>query len=137
MREAGLDPRPDLLIRSPFRRESGYEAMRELLAQGRPPAAVFAENDELAFGVLRATSERGLRVPEDVALVSFDGIPEATFSRPQLTTVAQPFEELGRRAVELALSDAGSPAEVRVRLPVTLAIGESCGCHRGPLPSET
>jgi LacI family transcriptional regulator len=132
MREAGLAPRPDLLVRSPFRRESGYQVMRELLRDARPPAAVFTESDEQAIGVLRATSECGIRVPEDLALVSFDGIPEAAFTWPQLTTVAQPFEELGRRAVELALSDTDFDGELRVRLPVRLTIGESCGCPRDP-----
>lgn len=129
MREAGRVPGPGLLVRSPFRREAGYQVMRERLRAGPPPAAVFTESDEQAIGVLRATGESGVRVPEDLALVSFDGIPESAFTRPRLTTVAQPFDELGRRAVELALSDDEPGRRVRVRLPVTLTVGASCGCE--------
>lgn len=129
MREAGRDPGGGLLVRSPFRREAGYQVMRERLRAGAPPGAVFTESDEQAIGVLRATSECGVRVPEDLALVSFDGIPESAFTQPRLTTVAQPFDELGRRAVELAVAAAGPDSPVRVRLPVTLTIGASCGCR--------
>lgn len=137
MREVGLAPRPDLLVRSPFRREAGYRVMRELLQEARPPTAVFAQSDEQAIGVLRAADECGIRVPGDLALVSFDGSPESAFTRPQLTTVAQPLDELGRRAVELALNDQECDAEVRVRLQVRLAIGESCGCRNDDFLDET
>lgn len=130
MREAGLAPRADLLIRSPFRREYGYRAMQALLRGKDPPTAVFAESDEQAIGALRAAAECGIRIPDDLALVSFDGIPESAFTSPRLTTVAQPFEELGRRAVELALNDRNRDDGLRVRLPVRLTIGESCGCPR-------
>ncbi|HEU5419920.1 MAG TPA: LacI family DNA-binding transcriptional regulator [Streptosporangiaceae bacterium] len=136
MREAGRVPGPGLLVRSEFRREAGYQVMRERLQAGPPPAAVFAESDEQAIGVLRATSECGVRVPEDLALVSFDGIPESAFTRPQLTTVAQPFDELGRRAVELAVSATGPDGPRRVRLPVALTIGDSCGCHPANLTTS-
>ena len=128
IREAGLSAESQVLLRSPFRRESGYAAMVDLLRGQGAPSAVFAESDEQAIGVLRAAAECAVSVPEDLALVSFDGIPESRFTSPRLTTVAQPFEEIGRQAVELALGEQSRGAGARVRLPVKLAIGESCGC---------
>lgn len=129
--QAGLSPGAQLLVHSAFRREAGYEAMRVLLTEYDPPTAVFAESDEHAIGALSAAAECGIRVPQDLALVSFDGIPESRFTRPSLTTVAQPFEELGRQAVDLALGSRPGDGAHRVRLPVTLRIGESCGCRDG------
>lgn len=131
MRQAGLSSSAQLLVRSPFRREAGYKAMRALLTEHDPPTAVFAESDEHAIGALSAASECGIRIPEDLALASFDGIPESRFTRPRLTTIAQPFEELGRQAVELALGEPPGDGGRRVRLGVSLRVGESCGCHDG------
>lgn len=77
--------------------ESGYRAGRTIAAI--PDAtAVFVSSDEMAFGVLRALHEAGKRVPEDVSIVSVDGIPLSAFASPALTTVRQPFETLGRAA---------------------------------------
>ena len=73
------------------------------MAAAPAPTAIIAVNDSVALGAMEALAARGLRVPEDVALVSFDGIPEATFSRPQLTTVAQPIREQGKLAARILL----------------------------------
>ena len=62
--------------------------------------AVFCANDPMALGLLRALSEQGRRVPEDVSVVGFDDIPEAAYFLPPLTTVRQDFGELGRRALD-------------------------------------
>lgn len=131
MREAGRTLDRSMLLRSRFRREDGHRVMRALLATAVPPSAVFAESDEQAIGVLRAAAECGLRVPGDLAVVSFDGIPESRFTQPALTTVAQPFEELGRRAVEMAVAGPHAGPR-RIRLPVALELGGSCGCKAGP-----
>ena len=84
-----------------FREQSGYEAARALISGRRCPDAMFAENDLLAIGVIHALRERGLRVPEDVGVVGFDDIPLAAFPEIGLTTIAQPKEEMGRRAALL------------------------------------
>ena len=66
--------------------------------------AVFAGNDFMALGVLHALHHSGRRVPEDVSVVGFDDVPQAEFYWPALTTVAQDFSELGRRALAVALA---------------------------------
>lgn len=83
---------------------SGHVAMRALIDAEPDLTAVFAANDQMALGALRALDEAGRRVPADVSIVGFDDVPEAEFFRPPLTTVSQQFGEAGRRAVRLLLA---------------------------------
>jgi DNA-binding LacI/PurR family transcriptional regulator len=83
----------------PGRRAHGLLAARQLLAQKQPPDAIFALNDHLAIGALRALHEAGARVPDDVAVVGFDDIEEGRFSTPTLTTVSPDKEAIARSAV--------------------------------------
>src|SRR5690606_15371653 len=80
--------------------ETGYEAMRHLLDQGQPFTAVIVANDTMAIGALHAIRERGLRVPDDVSLVSYDNAPFARFLDPPLTTVAFDFDLQNRLAFQ-------------------------------------
>ena len=102
---------------------SGYELTRELLASG-PPQALFAANDMMAIGALHALHEQGLRVPEDIAVVGFDDTDCAAYLTPSLTTVSQPFAELGRLALHRLLElledpeDPGPPPPLSPRLVV-------------------
>jgi DNA-binding LacI/PurR family transcriptional regulator len=80
--------------------ESGYRAGLHL-ASDTGVTAVFAANDQMAIGVLRALHEAGRRVPEDVSVVGFDDVPEAEFLIPPLTTVRQDFERIGRQAIAM------------------------------------
>ena len=75
--------------------------MRQILDRGAPVDAVFGLNDVLALGAMRVLFERGLRVPDDVAVVGFDDIDDARFSRPSLTTVQSGRKQIARMAVEL------------------------------------
>ena len=89
MQEAQLPIPPEYIKIGDWQVESGQRAMCELLALAEPPTAVFVCNDQMAIGALLKAQERGLRVPEDVAIVGFDDIPAASWVRPNLTTVAQ------------------------------------------------
>jgi LacI family transcriptional regulator len=119
------------LVREPFTREGGYRAARELFAAGRAPRAVFVCSDEQAIGVLRYAVESGRSMPEDVALVSFDGTRDGLFTTPTLTSVVQPMGEIARIAMDRILESLEDPTvtteQVRT-LPVEVRIGESCGC---------
>jgi len=122
LQEQGLDG--EVVGPGDWTPRSGYELTREVLRGGRPEA-LFAANDMMAIGVLHALHEAGLRVPEDVAVVGFDNTLGAEFLLPALTTVAQPFSEVGRAAlrhlVEL-MSDGPEPiAEVPPLLPRLVA----------------
>ena len=124
LRDEGLPEGP--LARVPWTRDGGYEAGRLLLDGPDPPTAVFACSDLLAVGLLRAGHERGLALPGDLAVVSFDGTKEAEYSWPPLTVVAQPIAEMARAAVSLAL-DPARPTPFR-QFPGTLVVRRSCGC---------
>lgn len=97
---AGAERGPEFI--GDWSAESGYMAGRELL---RHPSvtSVFVANDTMAVGVLHAIHEHGRRVPEEISVVGFDDVPEAARYWPSLTTVHQPFELLGQRAVDLAV----------------------------------
>lgn len=78
---------------------SGYDAMKAMLEQGAHFTAVFAANDQMALGAMRALREHGLSVPEDVSIVGFDDVPEAAFFEPPLTTIQQDFALLGENSI--------------------------------------
>jgi len=88
LENAGLPFDPALVMpAASYHRADGAAAMTELLALGHPPDAVFCFNDMLAIGALRTLRDRGVRVPEDVAVVGFDDIEESSYSAPGLTTI--------------------------------------------------
>ncbi len=103
------DLTPGMSIGGDFNIEGGYAAMRTLLDSGEKFTAVFVGNDSMAMGAHTALRERGLRVPDDISLVSFDDIPEAAHFVPGLTTVRQDFYRMGRLATEFLVSMIESP----------------------------
>jgi len=111
--------------RGDFEAESGFQAMVRLLDRDRPPTAVFAFNDLMAFGALQAITENGLEVPRDVSLIGCDDII-ARFLRPELTTVHQPAIELGEMAARVLADLAAGARVVRSQLEARLIIRESC-----------
>ncbi|MCM3413182.1 LacI family DNA-binding transcriptional regulator [Metabacillus litoralis] len=87
-----------------FSFESGYNQMLKFLALETPPTAVFAFNDEMAMGAIKAVKDSNLLVPNDVAIVGFDNIKMASVIEPNLTTIDQPKYEIGKKAMELLLN---------------------------------
>ena len=92
------------------------------LARDRDVTAVFAANDEMALGVMRAMFEAGRQVPGDVSIVGFDDVPFARYLTPPLTTVRQDFEEIGERSVEMLLDAIRGVDDRRVRAAITLEL---------------
>jgi len=88
---------------------SGYEAMMRLFGRGTLPTAVFAQNDQMAVGVLKAAAELGLEVPSDLSVISVDDIPLASYLSPALTTFRQEFSEIGKTAVSLLVQAIEAP----------------------------
>lgn len=152
--EAGITPDPALLLTGDFLPPSGRECARKLFAlpPEQRPTAIFASTDQMAYGVLAAAEEFGLSIPQDVALVGFDDDTPSAHTLPALTTIRQPYFEMGRRGIELLLSmldDAEPPAYVkgfstrladkeqstdqgqpaRIQLSTSLIVRESCGAN--------
>lgn len=125
--KAGQSVDETLVRYADFREQGGYDAMASLLDDGPAPDAVFATNNLMTIGAMECLVQRGLSVPDDVAIVGFDSIPWADLIRPTLTTVAQPTYEVGRRAAQLLTKRAESPdAEPeRVVLPTSLQVRAS------------
>lgn len=110
LRAGGLEPGEALV--GDWSADRGYEVGCELVAAGRVPTAVFAANDLLALGLLRAFAEAGVRVPDDVSVVGFDDVQGSAHFYPPLTTVRQEFGDLGRRCLGLLLEliEGGRPS---------------------------
>jgi LacI family transcriptional regulator len=125
--EAGLEPPAELFVRGDGRPAGGAAAAQELLARGVEFSAVFAFNDQMATGASGALQRAGYRVPDDVSIVGFDDIPQASASFPALTTVAQPIAEMGRIGVRLLLDRIARPEArcQRVMLQTRLVVRES------------
>ena len=112
--EAGLPLNPALVGPvDAWHRATGAEAMERLLASGTPFDAVFALNDAMALGALRALSARGVRVPQDVAVIGFDDVDDARYSSPSLSTVAPGRVQIARTAVELLTARIADPTTDR------------------------
>ena len=90
---------------SRFSYTDGYRAAKELASRGRAYSAIFCMADVMAMGAIRALADNGLRVPEDVSVVGFDGLPIGEFIIPRLSTVSQSVEALAQRSVELLQSN--------------------------------
>lgn len=100
MEEAGLSVPEEYIVCGDWSFEHGQRAIRSLLQLPEPPTAVFAANDTLAIGALEAVEEMAYRVPEDIAIIGFDDVPEAQWVRPKLTTIAQYPGEMGQKLAQ-------------------------------------
>ncbi|MER5199201.1 LacI family DNA-binding transcriptional regulator [Streptomyces sp. NPDC002755] len=105
LRDAGYPADEGLIAPGDFTEEGGHRAMGELLARNPTLDAVFAGSDVMAAGARRALREAGLRLPEDVAMVGYDDSAIARHMDPPLTSVRQPIEEMGRRMLDLLLTE--------------------------------
>jgi LacI family transcriptional regulator len=127
LEEAGVPVDDSLIMRGDFRPEAGMLAAQAFFDMPSPPTAIFACNDLMAMGVLRAAAESNRRVPEDLSLVGFDDIELASYAIPPLTTIAQPKQEIGQTAVRLLLERIEKKRQdvKRVILPTSLTIRQS------------
>ncbi|MGC4892922.1 LacI family DNA-binding transcriptional regulator [Micromonospora sp. DT31] len=104
------------VVEAPFTRDGGYQAMTTLLARGLDATCVFALTDVMAIGAYAALRDHGLSVPGDVSVAGFDDIPIVRDLTPPLTTVALPLQQLGEKAMELALTENAGRRRRVVRL---------------------
>ena len=114
---------PALVIRGDGKPEEGEHAANKLLRLPDPPTAIFCYNDMTALGALRAADAHGLRVPADLSITGFDDLFVASYTTPPLTTIRQPKQEMGRRAMSILLQLlAGEEPESRILLPGELIV---------------
>jgi LacI family transcriptional regulator len=155
--ESGIAPDPELTLEGDFKPPSGRACARQLftLPAEQRPTAIFASADEMAYGVIAAAEEFGLSIPGDIALVGFDDDAPSAHVHPPLTTVRQPYYEMGAQGLKLLLSlldstrdnyflsaqkaqKAGEEAPpARILLQTTLVVRNSCGAFRPLTRVET
>jgi len=131
---AGIPPEPALEVASDFQFGPAVQAAGTLLDLPEPPTAIFAFNDSIAIGALRAAHDRGLRVPDDLSVIGFDDIEPATLVTPMLTTVRQPLSEMGRTAVNVLvrLLERRASETPHIELATRLVVRESTAPPRRP-----
>jgi DNA-binding LacI/PurR family transcriptional regulator len=122
MEEGGIPICEGLIVEGDFTADTAYERALELLNQDDPPTAIFASNDQAAFGVFRAAEEKGINIPGDLSLVGFDNIPAATLR--DLTTVDQSVDEMGYTGAQMLfeLIQGIQPEEMSPVVPTELII---------------
>ena len=100
----GVAYRPELVIHADFTPEGGLVAMQKLLQRTSIPTAVFAGNDQMAFGAVQAIYAAGWRIPEHISVIGFGDIPLSRYLYPSLSTVSIPLRQMGRQAAEMLAS---------------------------------
>jgi LacI family transcriptional regulator len=127
LEQAGLPHRSEYEAQGDFHLWSGSEGMERLLALEDPPDGVFAASDIMAIGAMSAIERVGLRVPDDIAVVGYDDIAEATLVSPQLTTVRQDAVAQGTAATEGLLRMISDPSSnpIELIIPIELIVRES------------
>jgi LacI family transcriptional regulator, galactose operon repressor len=161
LEEAGIAIDPMLIAQGDFTIASGRAATTQLLALSARPTAIFAANDQMAYGVLSVSEAHGLRLPDDLAVIGFDDTTLSSHTRPALSTVKQPFAEMGRSAAEMLLAlvsaprlfgggaysrmaqpvgtraELGSRQPTRIQWPTELVVRASCSSeHTGATTAE-
>lgn len=147
MTDAGLSIDPDLVVEGNFGADGGQAAALKFfeLPPERRPSAIFSASDGMAYGAIKAAEQYGIRIPQDIALIGFDGLEGSSLVRPALTTMKQPFYEIGQKGIELLLSLINSPqdgtplahdgqskegkeasAAMHIQLPTRLIVRDSC-----------
>ncbi|MBA2394753.1 MAG: LacI family DNA-binding transcriptional regulator [Ktedonobacteraceae bacterium] len=146
LHDAGIAVDPALLFHGAFEPASGRQCATELfsLEKSKWPTALFVANDQMAYGVLEVAEQRGIHIPEEMAIVGFDDNSLSAHVRPALTTIRQPFSEMGRKACEVLVTqidadhratpqepehalEAFPAADIRIQLPTHLIVRASSG----------
>ncbi|HEU5102071.1 MAG TPA: LacI family DNA-binding transcriptional regulator [Roseiflexaceae bacterium] len=127
LRAHGLPYEPELVVIGDFANSGGEAGATHFLSLDDPPTAIFACNDQMAFGTVRTLRRRGLRVPDDISVIGFDDIAEASISYPPLTTMRQPLAEMGRIAAEYVcrVIDGEATERLQVTLSTELIVRQS------------
>ncbi|XJZ27965.1 LacI family DNA-binding transcriptional regulator [Bacillota bacterium Lsc_1132] len=128
MAQRSIEVEPVLIQEGDFTFESGFNLMMKFLALGELPTAIFAANDEMAMGAIKAIKTKGMKVPEDISIIGFDDVKFSAIFEPGITTIAQPAFEIGTNAMELLLKLINKEELQRdqIILDDQLIIRESC-----------
>lgn len=127
LEQAGLDFEAAPIVEGNWLPDSGYRAFKQFFVLDQRPTAIFAQNDNMAVGVLRAARDAGLLVPDQLSVIGVDDIPMAAYFAPPLTTIRQDFSAIGRQAARLLVRAVNEPeaAKEHLLLPGQMIIRRS------------
>ena len=127
--DKGISVDASLVKEGSYSFETGFDEMIALLKLDVPPTAVFCASDEIAFGAIKAIKEKGLQVPDDIAIIGFDNIKFSETFEPAITTIAQPLYEMGKKSMELLIErmNEGKLSRQHYIFNAKLVVRESCG----------
>jgi LacI family transcriptional regulator len=131
LKESSITESPRYLLNGEFTEESGYMAMKKISSIRPRPTAVFASNDSMAIGAIRAAHELGIKIPVDIAIAGFDDVPISKYIKPSLSSVHVPIFDLGRFAANKLIEKIEKGDKMKhekMVLNTTLMVRESCGC---------
>lgn len=144
LREGGIDFDSELECTADSRIDAAYRIVQQLLAKPNPPSAIFAANNLMMLGAIEAVIDMGFRCPDDISIAGIDDLPWSSAIRPKLTTVAQPIDLLGGRALDMLLEririegDGGARIDPRVTmLEPEFLIRDSCARLVSPQRGRT
>jgi DNA-binding LacI/PurR family transcriptional regulator len=138
LQSASIHPDPSLVIEGDWSATSGYQAVRQLLDQEISFSAIFAQNDRMAIGAIRALREAGIKVPEAVSVIGFDDMPLASYFDPPITTIRQETFLMGAEAARLLIRSIEQPEREKtsIYLPCELVIRQSTTSVPNPESKE-
>ncbi|WP_068675221.1 LacI family DNA-binding transcriptional regulator [Oceanobacillus sp. Castelsardo] len=132
LRNSNIPLKREWIKNGSFTVNGGYQAMKEILSFGHLPTAIFIASDRMSYGAYKAIQEKGLTIPKDISIISFDDLEMSPFLNPPLTTVRVHKEELGRISVKLLsqriMSEITLP--LTTYLPTELIVRKSCGNNK-------
>ncbi|MET1031580.1 LacI family DNA-binding transcriptional regulator [Domibacillus tundrae] len=130
--EAGITIQDSFIEEGDYSIQSGCDLCMKMMNQPNAPTALFCGSDEMAFGAIQALRENGYRVPEDVAVAGFDDIKFSAVMNPALTTIAQPLQKMGKKAMEVLyqLINGHMSSQQQYVIESEFKIRESCGYHQ-------
>lgn len=132
LQQANVTPRDEWIVQGDFEPQSGYEAMKKILASKQRPTAIFCGGDIMAMGAICAADELGLRVPQDISVIGYDNVRNARYFTPALTTIHQPKERLGAMAFSMLLDRIVSKREEPQTIEIQPHLVERHSVRDGP-----
>ena len=127
LKESGINSENIIIKSGDLSPISGYNNMKEVLFEGRSISAVFAANDQMAVGAIKAIKEAGLKIPENISIIGFDNVFIASTIEPSLSTINVPKYKMGIEAVEMLLRHINDPEiePEKTELPINLIVRQS------------
>ncbi|KPU27257.1 hypothetical protein TR13x_05755 [Caloranaerobacter sp. TR13] len=125
LEDNGIEFNEDLVVEGNFTINDGYKAMGKLLSLRDIPTAVFCASDSMAIGAIKCIMDSGFKVPDDISIIGFDGIPMASIFVPSITTIAQPILEMGTTAIKMIFDQLEGKEVKDIIMPTELEVRQS------------